>query len=360
MTDGLATALRDMADSLEPPHIDAALAICEGRRSRTRRRAAAGGAAVAVVAVALAVGSLSLLRPRSPSPVGAGPTPPVKGGGGIAPVWLDPADPLVTSWQFSYLPADMVSLGGAATPGQPYDNATYAYTRSGDGFAYDVTALPAAPTPPSAVAGAQRIKIAAVVQGARQAYWDGYGAVFSLAYNPDAALIDRTHDSAQLYWQSSDGTWLSLVPRNIGTRSGWRAEALRVAAGVVRGGRSVPMPLRLTGPMPVGLKPTNAYLSVDWGVTNTELVYDDSVSQVFVVGVEAGQSATSLHRVQPGDFLPAQAVRTCDDLNGLTVCVAVLGSEPAWVTAAGGRIGLLGDIVSLGSDPAAWTTDVLP
>jgi hypothetical protein len=343
VTDELATALRDMADSVGPRCVDASRAIREGLRARKRRRAALGGAVAAIVAGGVAANVLIAGPDRGVAPDGSAPptaSPSVTGtpselvspGTTLAP---DPADPLVTYWQFGYLPSDMVSQGGSWEGTAPDVGVSDASTRDGK-FGYTLTAglEPLGLTPSK--------REPTVVNGAVQAY---FLKSYETTVGPDHPVM------AELVWQRTDGYWLALSALLPDRRPGWGDEARRIAVGVIHQERRVPFPFRVaaaSAQFPVN----GASLDADGADIVAELRFNENRGWVHLYAFRAVQK-TDVQRVK-GDG----TVSKCQDSNGLTLCVTMSGPPPAWLTALGGMEGLLQGITSLGTDPSGWTTQV--
>src|SRR5512139_1874216 len=200
MTDELGAALHELAGSGEPGPLDVDKARRDGRRqAHTARLTAAGGSAAAVVAIAVAVSAL---------PGGGAARAGADGGGTPTPAYsappLDPHDPIVTHWQFGYLPEGMTSLGGAGSK-TSISSTTWAFTRPGDGFRMQIDAggdqepvlRPESVDGPTGWVPAQ-------VAGARRAFWAGYGK--------DRHIVtsgDTVKNVATLHWLRADGHWLT-------------------------------------------------------------------------------------------------------------------------------------------------------
>lgn len=346
MTDELATALHAMADSAGPHWIDADRAIREGLRARKRRRAALGGGAAAAVAAIVAggvVANIVVAGPGRAGPDGSAPptvspsvtaTPsPRLSPGTVLPA--DPADPLTTSWQFGYLPPDMVQSGGTWEGTDPDSGMSRASTRDGT-FGYVLTDSLARPD----------LDLSkdepTTVDGAVQAY---------IVKSYDAPVVMDRPIMTDLVWERPDGYWMTLTSMMADRRPGWADEARRIAAHVVHQDRGVPFPFRIAATS-VQVPVTAANLYGDGPDFSAELSYNENPGWVHLYAIRAGNKETAEGVKSDG------TVNRCQDSNGLTLCVTMSGPPPAWLTALGGMEGLLHRITALGTDPAGWTRQV--
>ncbi|MFD0631613.1 hypothetical protein ACFQ9X_08225 [Catenulispora yoronensis] len=332
-----------------------------GRSGLVRRRMAAiSGGTVALVATGLAVGVLvpAGSAGRGGSAVGAGvpaATPSTTPAGAASPsgdaplpAQVDPHDPAVTQWQFGYLPDGMGATGGGG--GTAGGGTVGAYADSG--FRLQLGQLNGEPELHQTTDGsAPTTKIPARVTGAVKALWLGYA---------DDRVLQHTGivgDFATLAWERPDGQWLRIDVAHAEKRADWQEQTLKAAAKVVRQDRSVPMPIKLSS-VPKGFESMGASTTRDSGNATAELNFwtapdHSSAPIVMIVAFKTGSWKI-------GDWVPPQNKNTCEDSNGLTVCVSSPVPEPGPLTDAGGAKGLLGRVTSLGNDPSHWTTAVLP
>ncbi|MEZ0107769.1 hypothetical protein ABH920_001761 [Catenulispora sp. EB89] len=353
MSDDLTTALRTMAESDQPPAMDLEHVLHQGRHSLIRRRMAAiSGGTAAVAATALAVGVLApagsaghqggVAEPASSSttaPAAVTTLPPD----------LDVHGAVTVGWKFGYLPSGMSAYGGGAGGLGKNEGTVSAY--DGAGFALSLQSEREDTVAPGNKSGVPTEKIPATVPGAREAYWAGYG---------NGQLVDSAGPAkpfASLSWQLPSGEWMTLVAMNVPARADWKEQTLKAAAHIIRQDHSQPLPFRLTD-LPAGLTITGGGVDRIGGNTNGDLLIQagPNPSTAPVVMVEAFKIGS----MKIGDAVPPQNKNTCADSNGLTVCVSSPDPEPAPLKAAGGAQALLNRIISLGNDPANWTTSVLP
>jgi hypothetical protein len=353
MTDDLATALRTMAESEQPPMMDVQHVLHEGRHSLLRRRMAAlGGGTAVLAATGLAVGVLAPAGSaghRGDSVMSAATTTTTHPAAvPTLPPDLNPHDPTATHWGFGYLPAGMAAYGGAGTVTST-DSTVWAYDPSG--FRLQVESATAPPKLLSGVKGGPTEKVPASVPGAVQAFWLGYG---------DGQIVtgSRPDDFAVLAWQLPGGQWLQITADHVHARADWKKQTLKAAARVVRQDRSVPLPIKLAG-TPQGFTLLGASVTRDGGDTFLEynIIAGTGSRNDPIVAINAARTGGAL---KPQDGAPPQDKATCKNAEGLTVCVLAPVPEPAALTAIGGAQALLDRVTSLGNDPADWTTDVLP
>ena len=338
MTDDLATALRTMADSDQPPVMDVERVLHEGRHTLVRRRVATLGGGTAVLAVtALAVGALAGM--------GSG----VQGGteAASATFTVNPHDPVVTHWQFTYIPPGMVAYGAFS----PADEQESTVLQSVDSrFQLELIPMEA----PILIDGNPRgagptDKVPVKVPGTTKAYWEGYGNGRITASNGEGG------EMAELQIQLKSGQWHEINANNIEARPDWKAQILKAAASLVHQDRSVPMPLQVAGALPQSFTFIGGEAMRKNGTTSAELMYRLGPDQPHedIVGISASMTGGQKDSVQPGD------TATCKDSKGLSICVIAPSPEPAELKAVGGAQGLLDRVTSLGDDPANWTTDVI-
>ena len=346
----LTTALRDMAES-EPPHVlDVERIVHEGRSGMLRRRMAAlGGGTAVLAATGLAVGVLV--------PAGSA------GHGGTAPVTeaaaqsgaLDPHDPVVSHWQFGYLPDGMTVQGGEGRTNDPSSGTVYAY--SAEGFRLSVGPIPKEPDlPQSTDRSVPTDKLPARVPDAAKAMWLGHA---------DGRILEHTDlvgDVGLLAWERSDGQWLEITVSHAEKRPDWKEQALKAAAGVVKEDRAVPMPLRLAE-APRGFTFQGGYVTGAGDHTFAGLTYAKVENKPAADKGVVTAETIMIVAFKPGatkveDGVPPQNKNTCKDADGLRVCVSAPATSPA-LNAAGGAKKLLDAVTSLGPDPANWTTDIV-
>jgi hypothetical protein len=347
LTATLPTALHTMADSDQPPVMDVEHVLHEGRRSLLRRRVAALGGGTAILALsALLVGTLA----------GAGSG--VQGGeadsAAAATFTVDPHDPVLTHYQFTYIPPGMVAYGGYE-PDEIQMSTTLVTENSG--FALEL--LPWwGPVPYKGAKGesAPTEKVSVTVPGTATAYWLGYGKGRITLSNGN-----RTGGQmAFLALQLKSGKWLELNANNIQERKDWKEQVLKAAAGLVEKDRSLPMPFQLAGALPPSFKFWGGTVMHRNGVTSSSLTYDlgpdkdnKIMEDLVSIGADTATGATGPALSNPSD------TSVCKDSEGLTLCVTYPKAEPAALKAIGGPQALLNRVTSLGNDPANWTTDVI-
>ncbi|WP_194897656.1 hypothetical protein [Catenulispora pinisilvae] len=338
MTDDLATALRTMADSDQPPVMDVERVLHEGRHTLARQRMATLGGGTAVLAVtALAVGALAGM--------GSG----VRGGteAASATFTVNPHDPVVTHWQFAYIPPGMVAYGAF----NPADEQESTVLQSADPrFQLELIPMEA----PILIDGNPRgggatEKVPVKVPGTAEAYWEGYGNGRITASNGEGG------EMAALQIQLKSGEWHEINANNIEARPDWQAQTLKAAGSLVHQDRSVPMPLQVAGALPQSFTFLGGEAMRKNGATSADLMYRLGPDQPHedIVSISASMVGGQKNAVQPGD------TAICKDSKGLRICVIAPSPEPAALTAIGGAQGLLDRVTSLGDDPANWTTDVI-
>ena len=340
----LPTALRAMADSDQPPVMDVEHVLHEGRRSLVRRRMAALGGGTAVLAVsALLVGTLA----------GAGSG--VQGGtasAAAAMFTVDPHDPVLTHYQFTYVPPGMVAYGGY----EP-DEIQMSTTLTTDSGRFALELLPMqAPIAVGKAKGdsAPTQKVPVKVPGTTTAYWLGYGNDRITVSNGEGGQM------AELTLQLKNGKWVDILTNNIQERKDWKEQVLKAAVGLVETDRSLPMPIQLAGALPPSFKFWGGTVMHRNGVTSASLMYDlgpdvenKDFENIVSIGAVTASSATGSAKSNPND--PS----VCRDSKGLALCVTYPKKVPAALTAIGGPQALLDRVTSLGNDPANWTTDVI-
>ncbi|WP_194916868.1 hypothetical protein [Catenulispora rubra] len=354
MTDDLTTALRAMAESGQPPAMDVEHVLHQGRHSLIRRRMAAiSGGTAAVAATALAVGVLAPAGSAGhlggvADPASSSTTTPAAAVTTLPPD-LDPHDPVTVGWKFGYLPSGMSAYGGGAGGMGKNEGTVSAYDDSG--FALSLQSeREDTVVPGNKNNGVPTEKVPASVPGAREAYWAGYG---------NGQLVNSAGPAkpfAGLSWQLPSGEWMTLVALNVPARADWKEQTLKAAAHIIRQDHSQPLPFRLAN-LPAGLTITGGSVDRIGGNTNGDLLIQagPNPSNAPMVMIEAFKIGS----MKIGGAVPPQNKNTCADSNGLTMCVSSPDPEPAPLKAAGGAQALLNKVVSLGNDPANWTTGVL-
>jgi len=356
MSDDLTTALRTMAESDQPPAMDLEHVLHQGRHSLIRRRMAAiSGGTAAVAATALAVGVLAPAgsaghrSSTAAEPASSSTTTPAAAVTSLPPD-VNPHDPVTIGWKFGYLPSGMGAFGGGAGGLGKNQGGVVAYDSAG--FALSLDSARQLTVDPHDKNGGPTEKIPATVPGARQAYWAGYG---------NGQIVNNVGSYggfAGLTWQLPSGEWLTLTAMGVDHRADWKDQTLKAAAHMIRQDHSQPLPFRLTSALSKGLTVEGGSTSYLHGNELSEFLIQagpdpSNAPIVMIVTFKTGSSKIE-------DAVPPQSKNTCADSNGLTVCVSSPDPEPAPLKAAGGAQALLNQVVSLGNDPANWTTDVLP
>lgn len=341
-TTTLPAALHTMADSGQPPVMDVERVLHDGRRSLVRRRMAALGGGTAVLAVsALLVGTLA----------GAGSG--VQGGAdsaAAATFTVDPHDPVVTHWQFAYVPPGMVAYGSVDTTDEQVSTTLVSES---DRFALELIPMQA-PILVGEAKGesAPTQKVPVKVPGTTTAYWLGYGHDRITLSNGEGG------EMATLSFQLKGGQWAEVIANNIQERKDWKEQILKAATSLVHKDRSVPMPFQLAGALPQSFVFRGGGVVLGSGHTAAELMYRlGSENQVIEDIVSIGASTTSGSTNSAGSDPNFSSL--CKDSKGLTLCVTYPKKVPAALTAIGGPQALLDRVTSLGADPANWTTDVI-
>ena len=377
MTDDLATALRTMAESEQPPVMDVERVLHRGRHSLMRRRMAAlGGGTAVLAATGLAVGVLApagglghrgravsaapatttTVRATTPTTSSAaGPTTPASSTASGPTAQPGPSDLAVTHWQFGYLPQGMAAYGadnGDSGGGKGVNAGTVtAYDSSG--FQLTVLGM-SAPGGPGQYTGAPTTKVPATVAGASQAFWWGFA-------DGRITIADGIQGSdahyALLDWQLPGGQWLEMIAKNVDSRADWEGQTLTAAEHVIRQDRPIALPIRLTG-VPQGYTFTGGWVTRDDGNTFSQLNFSVNPARL-------GDNSLQIVAFKRTGFMtaetavPPQNDNSCADSNGLTVCVSAYKTESAGLAAVGGVQGVLRRVTSFGNDPANWTTDIL-
>ena len=342
MTDDLATALRTMADSDQPPVMDVERVLHEGRTSLMRRRMAALGGGTAVLAAsALAVGALTGM--------GSG----VDGGTDSAASHIayvvDPHDPVTTHWQFAYVPPGMAVYGGE----DPTDQQVSTMLESQNSlFQLELIPMEA----PILIDGNPRgagatEKVSVKVPGTIKAYWQGYGKGRITTSNGEGGQM------ATLDLQLKGGQWQEIGANNIEARADWKEQTLKAAASLVHEDRSVPMPFQVAGALPQSFTFRGGEARLKNGVADGDIMYrlgseNQNIEDIVSIGASTVSGAGNSSNQNP--YLDS----VCKDSKGLTLCVSYPKKVPAELTALGGPQALLDRVTSLGTDPANWTTDV--
>lgn len=354
MTKDLATAMHRLADSGQPPAMDVERVLREGRQSLVRRRTAALSGGTAVLAVTgLAIAALApagSLGDRRTAPAATTPAPATTGMGTLAPA-VDPHDPILTRYQYGYLPEGMRSDGGADDPGHrnEYSWSTIADSASSD-FELTLSQLPPGTVILPRQAGKSGVieHVPAVVPGATQAFWLGYGGGNIVSSTPDDG------EGAQLVWLLPGGEWLTLTASHLQELPDWKEQMLKAAAAVIRQDKTVPMPITIPGELVGKFELSKVSVTRVHGQTVSHLELDTpSLPLVNIVAYDP-RAGEVTKRVAPFG-----GNKTCKDSNGLTVCVTTTDTPPESLTAIGGPQALLNRITSVGNDLGGWTQDVL-
>jgi hypothetical protein len=342
MTDDLATALHTMADSGQPPVMDVERVLHEGRRSLVRRRMAALGGGTAVLAVsALLVGSLTGMGSGVQSGTDSA---------AAATFTVDPHDPVVTHWQFAYIPSGMVAYGGVDTTDEQVSTVLESES---DRFALELIPMQA-PIVVGRAKGesAPTQKVPVEVPGTTTAYWLGYGNDRITLSNGEGG------EMAELTLQLKSGQWLEILVNNLDERNDWKAQTLKAATSLVHKDRSVPMPFQLAEALPQSFVFRGGTVMRNGGATTSDIMYrlgpeNKPIEDIVSIGASTTRWATGSSDSNPND------ASVCKDSKGLTLCVTYPKAEPAELKAIGGPQALLDRVTSLGTDPADWTTDVI-
>lgn len=341
-TQTLPTALHTMADSGQPPVMDVEHVLHEGRRSLFRRRMATLGGGTAVLAVtALALGTLTGM--------GSGVRSDTDPAASQTSYAVDPHDPVVTHWQFGYIPSGMVAYGGV----DPTDAQMSTVVESESGrFQLDLVPMAA----PLLIDGNPRgggptEKVSVKVPGATTAYWLGYGKGRITQSNGEGGQM------ASLALRLKSGQWLQVDANNLEERSDWKEQTFKAAASLVRADRSVAMPIQLAGALPQSFVFRGGSVMRKGGVTTGDLMYRLGPDKLIedIVAIEVSTTGSGKNSTMAG----ANSKAVCKDSKGLTICVLSPAKEPAELKAIGGPQALLDRVTSLGTDPADWTTDVI-
>lgn len=352
MTDDLGTALHVLADSGQPPAMDVERVKQAGRRGLIRRRKAAFGGGTAVLAVAgLAVAALApagSVGHRSATPTATTPAPATPTAMRTLAPAVDPHDPIITRYQFGYLPEGMHADGGMDAPIHRNQYSWSVTADSASGFQLSVVqaTAEAATMAVTTVAGGASTRLPAVVPGATEAFWLGFGGT----------PVDTSQDGdiARLFWHLPSGEWLAMTASNLQADPDWKAQTLRAAATVIRQDRTVPLPIKISGG-PLG--------KFDLSIVSVERPRGETVSHFMLVVPSEPPVDILAYDPRASELAkrtaPFGSNKTCKDSNGLTVCVNTTHIPPDGLTAIGGPQALLDRITSLGNDPANWTQDVL-
>lgn len=391
-------ALRPEVGLQEPPcALDLDRARVRGRRLRRRRQGIQAGAAMAATALVAVLVTGSLAGGGGPAVVPA--SPPATSGGESA------NDPVTTGVTYGWLPSGFHVTGGG-TEGAFDDDLVVGNGKttlfvavqpsgggSGNGCAFVyLSASPGAAPIYSCTASAPE-------SGLTDLSWVA-------APGSSQALAQHY---AQLEWRTADGRLATLFASPGGeTADQLSTIMLRVAANVRLGGhRALPMPFHLAKP-PAGLQLADAYTSQGAdGTPPGEAANGDPLGEGPPPGVAAGleyggldatmsnlpglelavQKADSdaafpdRYELQIDGGPPAAAdirsttvdghsariatkggfqVLVVHGVNGFDVRLSVGGAQAqAVIDAAGGLVGYFHTITFFGTDPAAWTLDVL-
>lgn len=306
----------------------------DGRRHVLASRLAPIGGGVAVVAAcALVVNGLG-----GTSSAGAG----TQATSAAAGHGFTGTDPLAAGARFGWLPAGFKATAHYSGDSGNGVTAETDQTYSGTAATAPALVLTSSATEPSEPAGTTRKPV--TVAGSRRAY---------LVTNPYVGANGLSVD-----WQTASGSWLRLSGILAGDQE---ATLLKVADSAAADGAAVPLPVHIEG-LPKGFTLETAELDDPAAIGvdgfNVVLAYhkpgDSSPS--FSITASGGKSvaATNPHI---GSAEPKGG--TCEDSDGLHICVQDDQHGPDPLASIGGAKGLLDRITSLGTDPANWTTNVV-
>ncbi|AUY51520.1 hypothetical protein [Streptomyces sp. CB01881] len=360
----LTAELAALADAPAPAaRMDTAWALRAGRSRLRRRRLGVLGAAAAV---ALGATLLSATLPGGhPGQVAAAPAAsPTAAPSALPPLGPDTGrSPLPTGASFGWLPEGFneaaYNLGFSGQPDAsqvkvfgPQQTGPNALASNRQLIFLTLFAPGEVPTVGTTPTGQQLYRVDAAPVNGRPAYWVGTGPD-----NPAGPGNDRT-----LRWQTADGRWAQLHGSYMSDADDVLNKLHRVAEGVKVAPQAVPLPFRIHD-VPAGFTPSGA--SFYYG-PEASVGYPWSASVNYNSGGD--QIAVS---VQP-DVTPVtgwwdsplqagatqQQQPTCVVASGLKLCATSFQGEAPFAS-VGGFAGWLGHFTSLGTDPAAWTTEVL-
>jgi len=311
------------------------------RRVRASRLAPIGGGVAVVAACALVVNGLG-----GPSPAGSG----TQATSAAAEHSFTGTDPLTARVRFGWLPAGFHTT---AHYSGDYGNGVTAETDQ----SYSKTSttpqnltLTSSATEPYEPAGTTKKPVK--VTGSPQAY------LVTAPYASANASTNTGANGLSVYWQTASGSWLRLSGI---LDADQEATLLRVADSASADGTAVPLPIHIEG-LPKGFTLDAAELSDPsaLGIDGFSLVlqyHKPGVSSpAFSITASGGKSVTPTNP----DILTAYPTRgTCEDSDGLHICVQDEQIRPDPLASVGGAKGLLDRITSLGTNKADWTTSVV-
>ncbi|MBS2531383.1 hypothetical protein KGQ20_01230 [Catenulispora sp. NF23] len=338
MTHDLKTVLEDhvAAEYADAPvsTFDLGRAREDGRRRVLASRLAPIGGGVAVVAACALV--VNGLGGTSQAGAGTAATSAAAGHG------FTGTDPLTKGARFGWLPA-----GFQATAHSSGDYGNGVTAQTSQSYSNTSTTAPAlvltsSATEPYEPAGTTRKPV--TVAGSQRAY---------LVTNPYVVPAALSVD-----WQTASGSWLRLSGTIAGDQE---ATLLKVADSAAADGTAVPLPIHIEG-LPKGFTLETAELDDPAAIGvdgfNVVLAYHKpgDPSPSFSITASGGKSVTATN---PHIVSAEPKGGTCEDSDGLHICVQddQHGSDP--LASIGGAKGLLDRITSLGTDPANWTTNVV-
>ncbi|MFB7618438.1 hypothetical protein [Kitasatospora sp. NPDC056181] len=359
----LAAELAALADAPAPAaRMDTAWALRAGRSRLRRRRLGVLGA---VAAVALGATLLSATLPGGhPGRGAAAPAAsPTSAPNSLPPLGPDTGrSPLPVGASFGWLP-------------EGFDGATYTVGFSGQPTAFQAKAFGPQQTGPDALAfnrqlifltlfapgevptvgkaatGQQLYRVDAAPVHGKPAYWVGTGPD-----NPAGLGLDR-----DLRWQTADGRWAELHGSYMSDADDVLNKLHRVAEGVNVAPQAVPLPFKIHD-VPAGFTPSGASFSygpeASSGYPWSASVNYNSGSDQIAVSVQPDVPPAAGWDNPPLPGATRQQQPTCVVASGLKLCATSFRGEAPFAS-VGGFAGWLGRFTSLGTDPAAWTTDVL-
>ncbi|RKE19339.1 hypothetical protein [Streptomyces sp. TLI_171] len=347
-----------VAERAAPPStVDPLLAVRQGRATVRRRR---WTVAAAVGAVLLASGSFAVLQGGSGT--GAAPVGPVDVRPSLAPSptsnGLPPGYALPTGGSSAVPVEGRTVLTVPGRFGWLPDSVTGVEYRSGstgvdvvagggvaEGRRFALSAFPVGVTPgvDALVAAGDGVRVDAPPVNGQEAYWvsstdPGYAAAMN-----------------QLRFRAPDGRWFQLDSSGLTDQE--RTELpLRIAAGVVVGPYTPPMPLALSSlPADALVSYAELYLPVrPDGRWRASVNFQEQGSHYLMISVEPDPPEA----VPSGEPIESNYPHACAAANGARWCVNSL--QPVAGSPVGDPAAWLARVVARGADPAGWSVDVLP
>ncbi|MFC8718136.1 hypothetical protein [Kitasatospora sp. NPDC057198] len=326
-----------------PSRVDPALAVRRGR-AVLRRRTWAVVSAAAAAAVVLSAGSFAVLGSGGGAdPAGTGvPRQGRSPSGGNAATGRTV---LTVPGRFGWLPDSVTTVEYRA------DSTGVSVVAGGAdadaGGRFHLTAFPEGVVPDvdPLIGGGDGLRLAAPPVNGQDAYW--------------VSTTDQGYALAMnvLRFRGTNGVWFELDSTGLGGAD--RQEVpLRVAAGVVPGRYTPPMPLALST-LPVRALVTGAELSLPVradGGWRASVELREEGGPYLRVSVESEGSSGSA----APDGTPTWAVdhQSCDSAGGVRRCAAAMQSVAG--SGVGDPAAWLDRVVARGTDEAAWSVDVLP